>query len=83
MIVAASDCRIPYFDWAAAPDDGEGILPQSVGASPQINVTGPAGTQRISNPLFNYDFKPPDPAVFYDVNPVRAHVNTPISRRRW
>lgn len=67
---AAADCRAPYFDWAATPPEGDSLLPDSVGDSPKINVSGPAGTQTISNPLFTYDFKPPDPSVFFNVTPV-------------
>lgn len=74
MEAAASDCRVPYFDWAATPPTGQGVLPTSVGGSPTINVSGPAGTQLISNPLYAYDFKPPDASVFYDVTPVSFHV---------
>lgn len=75
MVAAASDCRVPYFDWAATPSNGGSMLPASIGGSPKINVTGPAGTQQISNPLFNYDFKPPDPSVFYGANPVSSRQN--------
>lgn len=66
---ASADCRIPYFDWAALPSDGSSILPASVGGSSQINITGPAGTQAIANPLFTYDFKPPDPNLFFNITP--------------
>lgn len=74
MEAAASDCRAPYFDWAATPSTGQGMLPASVGDSPKINVSGPAGFQLISNPLYAYEFKPPDGSVFYDVTPVSPRV---------
>lgn len=74
MEAAASDCRVPYFDWGAAPPTGQGVLPVAMGGSPTINVTGPAGTQLISNPLYAYDFKPPDASVFYNLSPVSFHV---------
>lgn len=66
---AAADCRAPYFDWAALPSPGDNILPASLGGSPKINVSGPAGPQIIYNPLFTYEFKPPDPGVFQNVTP--------------
>lgn len=67
---AAADCRAPYLDWAAVPPDGANMLPASVGGSPQINISGPAGTQTIANPLFTYEFKPPDPSIFFNITPV-------------
>lgn len=76
-MAAAADCRAPYFDWAAAPSQGSSILPASVGESPTINISGPAGTQTIANPLFTYDFKPPDPSVFFNITPVYV----PTTRR--
>ncbi|CAN8098897.1 unnamed protein product [Discula destructiva] len=66
---ASAGCRVPYFDWAALPSEGSTLLPASVGGSPQVNVTGPAGTQVIANPLFTYDFKPLDSDVFFNVTP--------------
>ncbi|KAJ4414265.1 hypothetical protein N0V82_008047 [Gnomoniopsis sp. IMI 355080] len=66
---AAADCRAPYLDWAASPSPGDSILPVSVGGSPQMNVSGPAGPQIIANPLFTYEFKPPNPEVFLNVTP--------------
>lgn len=66
---AAADCRAPYFDWAILPSPGDSILPSSVGSSPQINISGPAGSQVIANPLFTYEFKPPNPDVFLNVTP--------------
>lgn len=73
---ASADCRIPYLDWAALPSDGSTILPASVGSSPQINITGPAGTQLIANPLFTYDFNPLDPNLFYNITPWADWSNT-------
>jgi tyrosinase len=67
---AASDCRAPYFDWAALPPSMESMLPASIGDSPKINVSGPHGTQTIANPLFGYSFNPPSREVFLDVTPV-------------
>lgn len=75
---AAADCRAPYFDWAATPSGGNNILPSSVGGSPSINISGPAGTQEIANPLFAYDFKPADPSVFVDISPVCSPTIPPL-----
>lgn len=66
---AAADCRAPYFDWAALPSPGDSILPASVGASPQVNISGPAGPQIIANPLFTYEFKPANPELFLNITP--------------
>lgn len=53
---AAKTFRIPYWDWAMAPQEG-GVYPRSV-QLPSVVVDGPAGTQTIANPLFSYDFHP-------------------------
>lgn len=44
-------------------------MPDSLGGSPRINVSGPAGPQVIANPLFKYEFKPSNPEVFLNVTP--------------
>ena len=62
--VAAVRFRIPYWDWAAAPPSGQSVLPLSVGGSPYIDIDGPNGLQRISNPLFSYTFKPLNATAF-------------------
>ncbi|KAK4141580.1 uncharacterized protein C8A04DRAFT_13942 [Dichotomopilus funicola] len=61
---AARRFRHPYWDWALAPLSGESVLPKSIGGSPYIDIDGPSGVQRISNPLFSYSFKPLDKAAF-------------------
>ncbi|OIW34914.1 Di-copper centre-containing protein [Coniochaeta ligniaria NRRL 30616] len=66
---AASNFRIPYWDWAANPPAGESILPQSIGGSAFVDVNGPNGEQRIANPLFSYEFKPLDGPDFLDTAP--------------
>ncbi|KUI66030.1 Polyphenol oxidase 1 [Cytospora mali] len=76
---AASDCRAPYFDWAALPpSSADSMLPASIGDSPQITVSGPKGTQPIANPLFAYEFAPPNPDVFQNVAP---WANWSVTRR--
>lgn len=85
---AAANCRAPYFDWAATPSRGGSILPASVGGSPKINVSGPAGTQYINNPLFTYSFKPPDPNMFFNITPVcnphvRQHGDCALTCAQW
>ncbi len=57
-------------DWAAQPPAGESVLPDSVGGSPFINVSGPNGVQRITNPLYTYLFKPLNSTIFIEA-PVR------------
>ncbi|KAK0632863.1 hypothetical protein B0T14DRAFT_560507 [Immersiella caudata] len=61
---AALRFRIPYWDWAATPPSGQSVLPLSVGGSPWVEVNGPSGVQRISNPLFSYSFKPLNATAF-------------------
>ncbi|KAI9835969.1 MAG: hypothetical protein M1837_003559 [Sclerophora amabilis] len=55
---AAANFRMPYWDWAAAPSDGRGVLPDSVGGSQTVQVRTPTGTTTIRNPLFSYTFRP-------------------------
>lgn len=66
----ARQFRLPYWDWAAVPENGSSVLPESIGGSPNVNVSGPRGDQEISNPLFSYIFKPFDPSIFPET-PVR------------
>ncbi|KAI5862147.1 Di-copper centre-containing protein [Durotheca rogersii] len=61
---AAATFRIPYWDWAAVPPEGESLLPSVISTSPQISVSGPNGVQTISNPLFSYIFKPSNKTEF-------------------
>ncbi|CAJ2502021.1 Uu.00g048740.m01.CDS01 [Anthostomella pinea] len=63
---AADAFRMPYWDWAAAPPEGDSVLPLSVGGSPNVEVSGPNGVQVISNPLFSYTFKPFNSSTFPD-----------------
>ncbi|KAK4231718.1 hypothetical protein QBC38DRAFT_439739 [Podospora fimiseda] len=61
---AARRFRIPYWDWASPSPTGGGVLPGSVGGSPWIDVNGPNGVQRISNPLYSYTFRPLNVTAF-------------------
>jgi tyrosinase len=61
---AADSFRIPYWDWAIKPQDGEHVFPIQFTGSPSIEVDGPIGKQNISNPLYSYTFKPLDPSIF-------------------
>ena len=69
-VAAASNFRIPYWDWAAVPPSGESSFPASIGGSPTMTVNGPNGLQSIANPLFTYQFKPLDATQLPDT-PVR------------
>ncbi|TLD13239.1 uncharacterized protein PgNI_03926 [Pyricularia grisea] len=62
---AAANFRIPYWDWAATPPEGESLLPLVVSGSPVVEVAGPNGVQNISNPLYAYEFRPLDASAFY------------------
>ncbi|KAK0748117.1 hypothetical protein B0T21DRAFT_446901 [Apiosordaria backusii] len=63
-IAAARRFRIPYWDWATYPPSGGSVLPLSVGGSPHVDINGPNGVQRISNPLFSYTFRPLNVTAF-------------------
>lgn len=67
---AAAAFRIPYWDWAADPPEGESVLPRSTWESQVIDADGPNGVQQISNPLFAYNFHPLDTKGF-PFSPVR------------
>ncbi|RYP87352.1 hypothetical protein DL769_000556 [Monosporascus sp. CRB-8-3] len=60
----AKSFRLPYWDWAATPPNGTGVLPLSMGGDPNIAVSGPNGVQTIANPLFSYTFKPFNASIF-------------------
>ncbi|KAI1501711.1 hypothetical protein F5X99DRAFT_428173 [Biscogniauxia marginata] len=64
--------RMPYWDWAATPPDGDSVLPLSIGGSDDIEVSGPNGVQLISNPLFSFKFKPFNGSIFQDSPTKRA-----------
>lgn len=63
---AAENFRVPYWDFAIKPANGESVLPLSVGGSPNIEADGPNGKQTIGNPLFSYTFKPLNATAFVD-----------------
>lgn len=56
-LAAARRWRMPYWDWAAEPEDGSSVYPDSV-RTPTIAVTLPNGTATIRNPLYSYRFHP-------------------------
>ncbi|OAT05486.1 polyphenol oxidase, variant [Blastomyces gilchristii SLH14081] len=49
---AASDLRIPYWDWASDPE-----LPRSV-ITPELNINTPEGLRTVRNPLYDYAINP-------------------------
>jgi tyrosinase len=53
---AAQNLRIPFWDWAAAPADGENPFPQMF-TDQQVFVNSPNGPMNIPNPLTGYQFK--------------------------
>lgn len=61
--LAASDFRVPYWDWSRSPPDGETHLPD-VFWNPIIEQSGPNGVQKIRNPLYSYYFHPLDQDAF-------------------
>lgn len=60
---AAADFRIPYWDWALTPEEGEDAFLDDF-VQRGVTVYGPNGPQLIANPLFSYHFRPLDPGVF-------------------
>ena len=54
---ALSTLRLPYWDWAAIPPNGEGTFPLSVQRE-EIDVVVSNGTLTITNPLHGYNFHP-------------------------
>ncbi|KAI0022596.1 hypothetical protein F4780DRAFT_185715 [Xylariomycetidae sp. FL0641] len=63
---AAKAFRVPYWDWATSPPEGDSLLPNCVGGSATIEISGPNGRQNISNPLFSYTFKAQNYTTFAD-----------------
>ena len=57
-VEAAANFRIPYWDWAMKPPEGQSVLPKCVGGSEEVTVNGPTGPVVIDNPLFTYKFHP-------------------------
>ncbi|KAK1238801.1 hypothetical protein MKX07_004377 [Trichoderma sp. CBMAI-0711] len=56
---AASDFRIPYWDWASPAPEGQSHFPDVFWNSTMIQY-GPNGVQVIRNPLYSYSFHPLD-----------------------
>lgn len=56
---AATDFRIPYWDWSLYAPAGESHFP-GVFWEPKISQYGPNGVQTINNPLYSYKFHPLD-----------------------
>ncbi|KAJ9648776.1 hypothetical protein H2199_000689 [Coniosporium tulheliwenetii] len=54
---AARTFRMPYWDWAAAPPEGQNSFPSSLTIR-DVQVTLPNGTAVIPNPLYAYRFHP-------------------------
>lgn len=67
---AASDFRIPYWDWSLSAPPGQTHLPDFLW-SPVIVQYGPNGIQSIRNPLYSYEFHPLDQEALI-WNPVSA-----------
>ncbi|KAH6604367.1 tyrosinase [Trichoderma cornu-damae] len=56
---AASDFRIPYWDWASPAPAGQSHFPDVLWNS-TLTQYGPNGVQVIHNPLYSYSFHPLD-----------------------
>lgn len=69
----AMQCRMPYWDWAAPPADGQNY--PSILQQPTVNVTLPNGTATMANPLFSYQFHPVSETDFF-FNPVSFRIHS-------
>ena len=58
-VKAAKTARIPYYDFAIAPSDGQSAYPSSL-QNQEVEVNTPGGVQTIANPLYSYRFHPFD-----------------------
>ncbi|KAF1826772.1 Di-copper centre-containing protein, partial [Dissoconium aciculare CBS 342.82] len=56
MLTAATQLRIPYWDWAAVPANGNSL--PDISTYTKVNVTSPDfGPISIDNPLYSFKFK--------------------------
>ena len=62
-VAAATTLRLPYWDWAMNPPNGQNTLPDTI-AQPTIVVATPNGSQTINNPLYSYNFHPTEGLVY-------------------
>jgi tyrosinase len=60
---AASEFRIPYWDWASPAPAGRSHFPEVFWNSTMTQY-GPNGVQIIRNPLYSYSFHPLDEDAF-------------------
>lgn len=75
---AALNWRMPFWDWAAQPEDGKSVYPSSV-SNPTINVTMPNGRRTIDNPLYSYKFHQLNSSDMY-FDPVSSTTESLIHR---
>lgn len=66
-VEAAKNLRVPYWDWAKKPSNGQSAVPD-VFLATQITVNMPDGEQTIDNPLYSYKFHPIVGDIFSPVN---------------
>ena len=55
-MAAAQNLRIPFWDWASLPAEGENPFPQMF-TDDEVSVNSPNGQMNIPNPLKGYNFK--------------------------
>lgn len=54
----ADKIRLPFWDWALNPKNGEPVLPKSI-MRQKATITFPNGTSgEVPNPLYQYEFHP-------------------------
>ncbi|KAF2869068.1 hypothetical protein BDV95DRAFT_499227 [Massariosphaeria phaeospora] len=71
---AAANLRMPYWDWAAAPPNGESNMPTLM-RDQRVTVTKPSGQVSIANPLYSYTFGSSLPAEMQG-GPWNSHPTT-------
>jgi tyrosinase len=62
---AADNLRLPYFDWAAAPQQFPAIM-----SAPNVDIDTPTGLKSVKNPLYRFDFlSVPYPEEWFPTTP--------------
>jgi tyrosinase len=78
---AAQNLRIPFWDWAALPADGENPFPQMF-TDEQVFVNSPNGPMNISNPLTGYKFKRSEEHQFIGADQTERKPTFTVDNRR-
>lgn len=66
-LAKANSLRMPYWDWAQPPAEGEEPFPQMF-STPTVTLNTPSGMQNVTNPLLKYSFKDGEDSSFLGPN---------------